>query len=58
MKSKWKVYLALSGNYGVYRLKDASQPDIMGNREFGGAVFNLRSIAEDFAKRLNGEGEE
>ena len=58
MKSKWKVYLALSGNYGVYRLKDVDEPDIMGNREFGGAVFNLKRLAEDFAKRLNREGEE
>lgn len=58
MKSKWKVYLALSGNYGIYRLKDVNKPDAMGNREFGGAVFNLKSIAEDLAKKLNGEGEE
>lgn len=58
MKSKWKVYLALSGRYGIYRLKDVSKPDIMGNREFGGAVFNLKKLADDLAKKLNGEGEE
>ena len=61
MKSKWKVTSNIidgKKKYGVYRIKDESQPDHSGNREIYGIYHEERVTAEVLANMLNLEAGE
>jgi hypothetical protein len=56
MKSKWKVTSNPVGGeilYGVYRIKDTSQVDHSGNREYAGGYVESREVAQTTADKLN-----
>lgn len=57
-KGKWKVtmqYLGGAEKYSVVRLKDTSQPEHGGNREYAMGYTENKSEAEELCERLNKE---
>lgn len=56
MKNEWKVRSnSINGQkmYFVYRLRDTSLVDCMGNREYAGEYITDRKTCEAIAKALN-----
>ncbi len=59
-KGKWNISSQYIGNekiFTVYRLRDTSQVDHSGNREYSGGCFDSREAAQAVADKLNEEGE-
>lgn len=59
MKSEWKVTSnPINGNtmYAVYRLRDTSEVDHSGNREYAGSYISNREAAAIVAAELNKGG--
>ena len=60
-KSEWKVssqYIGAEKVYLVYRLRNTSQVDHSGNREYSGPVFYSKDAAQACADKLNKEEQE
>ena len=58
MKSSWKVTSnSICGErmYAVFRLRDASEVDHSGNREYAGGYVADREEAQSIADKLNEE---
>ena len=57
MKSEWRVtssYVPGGGRYyQVYRLRDKSEVDHSGNREFSGSIYESKDEAQRLADKLN-----
>lgn len=57
--SKWKVTANPVGGkmwYAVYRIRDISEVDHSGNRQYYGGYIEDKSEAEELARKLNEEG--
>lgn len=57
--SKWKVTANPVGGkmwYAVYRIRDISEVDHSGNRQYYGGYIEDKSEAEELARWLNEEG--
>lgn len=57
MKSEWRVtsnFVPGTGRYyQVYRLRDKSEVDHSGNREFSGSIYDDKQDAQRLADELN-----
>ena len=56
MKSEWKVTSNPIGGqtmYAAFRIKDISQPDHSGNREYAGEYISNREAVEFVVEELN-----
>ena len=59
MKSEWRVsseYMDDEEVFQVYRIRNVSEADHSGNREYFSGTFDNRAAAQALADKLNKEG--